>query len=346
MSPDSEKVEATSPNEKVALTNWKRLPCVPAEVCMSQCVQPGVHWREYIVFLDGTSDRLYLYHIKMGIWSTLISKRPFNSAEGCPLAVFGASHDDQDLILVSNFGRIYKYFVETGRWKIFDKLNTYDQLQFNNIITTTYSIKCVFLATVNTTMSSDQPQSSVLLLWQEDNSESSDVHLYLRRFQNSEWTDPIELKGTYAFLDEEVSHISYAISQSNLYVNIDAYGGSDIYCINNQNVMSTIPLPTLLTKTTICSVKDTMFSFGGQVEDDEQEQPSSDVNRYNPGTMEWEPAGYMRSCRYSVIVTPILLDKADKIFVVGGDFGEVTDSDSETELTHHCRIAEICDISP
>ena len=352
MSPDSEKVEATSPNEKVALTNWKRLPCVPAEVCMSQCVQPGVHWREYIVFLDGSSDRLYLYHIKMGMWSTLISKGSFDSAKGSPLAVFGASHDDQDLILVSKYGSIYKYFVENGCWKIFDKLDTYGELQINNrtstsIYATTYYIKCVVVATANTT--SDQSQS-LFLLWQENpkktkHSRSSKEHLYLRRFQHSEWTDPVELVDTN-FLTDWLSHVSYAISQSNLYVNIGALT-SVIYCMNAQNVVTKIPLPSL-NKTTICSVKDTMFSFGGrvQVEDDEEEQPSSDVNRYNSSTMEWEPAGYMRSCRYSVIVTPILLDKADKIFVVGGDFGEVTDSDSETELTHHCRIAEICDISP
>ena len=85
-----------SPN--VTLTNWKRLTNIPANVNVSGFVQPGVHWREFLIFLDSSSHQLYLYHIKMSVWSTMISNDICTSANGCPLAVFG---EDQDLVLAS-----------------------------------------------------------------------------------------------------------------------------------------------------------------------------------------------------------------------------------------------------
>ena len=215
----------------------------------------------------------------------------------------------------------YKYFMESGHWKIFDKLAGDRCL----CITPGCRLDSVFLV-------SDQPQSLVLL-WQEYDRSYSDIYstkrLYLRRFQTSQWTDPVELVNNN-FLCRTVTHISYAISQSNLYVNMD---GSVVYSINAQNVVSKIPLPSALTKTTIFAVKDTMFSIGGQ---DMGKQPNSVVSRYNPDTKEWDPAGYMLSCRYSVsaVVFCQKRDNVEKVFVVGGKFVESTD----------CRITEVCDV--
>ena len=83
-----------------------------------------------------------------------------------------------------------------------------------------------------------------------------------------------------------------------------------------------IRLPSL-SRFTISSANDTVFSFGGM---DEDGQLSSDVNRYNRATKEWEPAGYMRSCRYSVIVSSFHKDDENVdtgIIVVGGVLGEI-----------------------
>ena len=312
--------------KNVTLTNWKRLSNVPANVNLSRFVQPGVHWREFLVFLD---HQLYLYHIKMGVWSALFSNGMCSPAKGCPLAVFD---DDQDLVLLSSNGSIYKYFLESGQWKIFDKLSDC-RPRFSK--SRSFVLDSVFLV-------SDQPKSLVLL-WQEyerpysfqvslstqeDDYFCATKYLYVRRFQNSKTSDPVKL-AYKSFLCQTVSHISYAISQSNLYVNID---GSVIYCINNQNVVSTIPLPPL-TKTTICSVKDNMFSFGGL---DTETQPNSDVSRYNSDTNKWEPIGYMYSCRYSVTAVPFVQEESgvNSVFIVGGKFGESTE----------CKITEICDV--
>ena len=89
---------------------------------------------------------------------------------------------------------------------------------------------------------------------------------------------------------------------------------------------------------TICAVNDTMFSFGGK---DEDNQPNSDVYRYNSVADEWEPAGYMRSSRYSVTVSTFLKDKDNTdIIVIGGVLGESEDP----KVTLTCRIAEVCEV--
>ena len=316
----AEQAAKSSYGSKVTLTNWKRLTNVPANVNFSGVVQPGVHWREYLVFLDHGNKQLYLYHIKIGVWSALFSTDMCDPATVCPLAVY-----DQDLILLSSNGVIYKYFMESGHWKVFDKLN--DSL----LNLSKEFVDSAILASI-----ADQ-QVSLFLLCQVNtttyNYACKKKCLHLRQFQNSRWSSPVELYGSpsdAAILDKTVSNISYAIVQSNLYVNID---GSGVYCISTRNRhISTIPLPSL-TKTTICSVKDTLFSFGGQ---DVGKQPSSDVSCYNPHTKEWEPAGYMRTCRYSVFAVPLLRDENNvDIFVVGGKFIESAD----------CKVAEKCEVN-
>lgn len=84
-----------------------------------------------------------------------------------------------------------------------------------------------------------------------------------------------------------------------------------------------------------------MFPLGGA---DEDGQPSSDINRYNPATNEWEPAGYMHSCRYSVIVSPVFKNnKITNIIVIDGDFCKSKDSKAAYVL-QSCRITEICEV--
>ncbi len=68
---------------------------------------------------------------------------------------------------------------------------------------------------------------------------------------------------------------------------------------------------------TLHAIKDTLFSFGGR---DKDNQPTSDVLRYNPDTDTWENAGYMRSVRYNVAVVTIQ-DTTMDVIVLGGSLG-------------------------
>ncbi len=69
---------------------------------------------------------------------------------------------------------------------------------------------------------------------------------------------------------------------------------------------------------TLNVVKDTLFSFGGR---DRDNQPTSDVLRYNPDTDTWESAGYMRSSRYNVAVTTMQQGDTTEVYVLGGELG-------------------------
>ncbi len=89
------------------------------------------------------------------------------------------------------------------------------------------------------------------------------------------------------------------------------------------------PLPVLQSATacaspmyagsTLHAIKDTLFSFGGR---DEDNQPASDVLRYNPDTDTWESAGYMRSARYNVAVATVQ-DTTLDVVVLGGSLGSI-----------------------
>ncbi len=65
-------------------------------------------------------------------------------------------------------------------------------------------------------------------------------------------------------------------------------------------------------------IKDALFSFGGM---DRDNQPTSDVLRYNLDTDTWESAGYMRSARYNVAVTTMQQGDATEVYVLGGELG-------------------------
>ena len=78
-----------------------------------------------------------------------------------------------------------------------------------------------------------------------------------------------------------------------------------------------VPLPPY-TASTLHVVKGNLFAFGGREQDN---QPSSDVLRYNPVSNSWESAGYMRSARYNVVVTTVQQDNDLDVLVFGGSFG-------------------------
>ncbi len=69
---------------------------------------------------------------------------------------------------------------------------------------------------------------------------------------------------------------------------------------------------------TLHVIKDTLFSFGGR---DEDNQPTSDVLRYNKYTDTWDSAGYMRSSRYNAAVTTMQQSDTTEVYVLGGELG-------------------------
>ena len=312
---------------KVTLTNWKRVANCPFDIAADGSVQ-AVHWCDYVVLFDFKEREMFLYHHKWGMWSSVNTSNDLSGVGivwGCPLAVL-----NQDLILLSSNGEIYKFILEIGHWKVDEFLRIQDDL-LENYSSYWYngSIRCNNVVLVPTF---DQ-QSLISLL---QNTKNKEHHLYLKEFHASKWSGAKELQK--AFLPPKANRISYALNESNLYVSTD----SAIYCINTNDqaekiMVTEIRLPSLA-KFTICGANDTIFSFGGRDQDD---QPNSDVSRYNPATNEWEPAGYMRSCRYSVTVTPFLRDKENKdVIVVGGILGE----SKQPPMTLTCRIAEICEV--
>lgn len=327
-----EEAPRSASNKVLTLTNWKRLPNVPPSVNLGGMVQPGVYWREFLVFLVASpKTQLYLYHLKSSVWSSMDSINLCKPAAGCPLAVFEGS-----LVLFSSSGSIYSHVMETGRWKQSAKLSS-------NLNSTSGQEAVVLVSTGSV-------DKTPLLLLSKDHPPGltsrgkGSSYLCLRQFQASKWSPPMKLR--YSFLDNirVPTRISYATSQSNLYV----CNGSIIYCINptitcavDQVEVSTVDVSSLgLTSVSICSVNETIFSFGGKDEDD---QPTSSVYRYSSQTKEWEPAGYMRSCRFSATVTPYVPQDGTtdntNIIVVGGEYGSVKDS---TVLP--CQIAEVCEV--
>ena len=101
---------------------------------------------------------------------------------------------------------------------------------------------------------------------------------------------------------------------------------------------------------TIHVVKKSLFSFGGR---DKDNQPTSDVLRYNPDTDTWESAGYMRSCRYNATVATINQAENLDVIVLGGSFGSSqyvmkprlqtkTKTDNKQEWEDATSIVERC----
>ena len=319
---------------KVTLTNWKRVANSPFNIASDRPVQ-AVHWCDYVVLFDVREKEMYLYHHRCGIWSAVYNSfddlRQVSTSMGClmPVAVL-----KQDLILLSSKGEIYKFILKTGHWKIDDFLRIQDdrlENQHFKIKSSSQSTSSLINCNDVILLSTFDQQSLIALLQTTKNREE---HLYLKQFRDSRWLGAKELQR--AFFTNKTTRVSYALSNSNLYVNTD-FALYHIDTDKAEKVMVTeISLPSL-NKFTICAANDTVFSFGGV---DEDGQPSSDVNRYNPATNEWEPAGYMRSCRYSVVVSSFQRDEVNTdIIVVGGVLGEI----NQPRATLTCRIAEICE---
>ena len=122
----------------------------------------------------------------------------------------------------------------------------------------------------------------------------------------------------------------------------------------NQESEEKIPemTPPPYTDCTFHVVKDTLFAFGGR---DEDNQPTSDLLRYNPDTDSWESAGYMRSARYNVAVVTVQQDGVYTIHVLGGSYGNtrlemkpkvLTEAATEVKEHWECStcVAEKCTV--
>lgn len=92
---------------------------------------------------------------------------------------------------------------------------------------------------------------------------------------------------------------------------------------------------------TIASVEDTLFAFGGK---DEDNQPTSDVYRYNPVSKLWEAAGYIRNARYRTTVTSVVQEDSGltDVFVIGGCSGFVYGINNGLVIS---RVTESCEVA-
>ena len=280
---------------KVTLTNWKRLNNSPEKLPQASAVQ----WNDHIFVLarDGTA---LLYHIKHSMWSALV-KCTAQLLDGPPLAVYRG-----EIITVCADGRVAAFDMSSCRWKWMEELR----------IPTTATRQGYQVSINEGTIIANKDMLYAILRGEE------------RLFGYSSPLWMCRLSYTPQSGWETVSDIENGTTMSAVIVNTDLYIKVDnrLYKKNlisqssEGNGTSTLPeiTPPPHEESTLHVVKENLFAFGGR---DEDNQPSSDVLRYNPGSNSWESAGYMMSARYNVVVTTVQQDNDLDVFVFGGSFG-------------------------
>ena len=314
---------------KVTLTNWVRLTNAPLLLPRPSAVQ----WNEYVFLLtrDGTA---LLYHTKQGIWSVLPRCNKLLPSGPPPLTL----HNGQ-ILTMSSSGEILSYDLQYSQWETLQ----YPRLQ--------HGLNSVHVAALTS-------NSAALLATAQLNNQAPPTML-ANNFCNvhichtNKWekicdigTRPLQstaLLGSdlYVLAGERVYKVTLPRhkgppgSKSTPSVSPLAppkLGGGLVGYPLQMPVRSVKEEPLLLgsqeqptgiksppyTDSTLHVVKDTLFAFGGR---DKDNQPTSDVLRYNPDTDSWESAGYMRSARYNVAVATVRQDSTYNVYAIGGSLG-------------------------
>ena len=340
----------------VTLLNWRRLTNTPVQFNVALHVQALV-WKEYVAVISNVSS-IHLYHLKHGFWSQL----PVNSQcsdppmSGCPFAVYNG-----DLVFVANSSRdIYKLDTSAGtRWVKFKDDTVTAQVQQQPAVPgrARGGIQQIPFHGLGGLGSSATPVRSCILISAsifgeslillEADSQNPCLLATLQCFIKSRWS---QAKALQTKIDSQQPahpiHLSFGIVPDYMYVS----NGTKIFQLHvsaealkkDIQIKVTEISPTPLSSFTIACVDDTLFSFGGR---DSDNQPSSDVFRYDPHSQKWEPAGYMRNARYLAIVVPVQdqgqgNEGTTKIVVIGGCLGE-----TGLSSTLVSRVTEMCDIS-
>ena len=314
------------------LTNWKRLTNTTIEFDVKNAL--ALVWREYIVVIDGSSpETLHFYHLKHGLWSKVSANVPSCDGERSIITLMGgctfATHRD-NLIILSNTGHVYKF--SGNKWIVCPELTV---LLCDNL--DAYNRRSIF---TSSPIGDDALDSLILL-------ESQDIlslHTF-RYFQTSRWSQPKKLqKSIYVFYPQPSRyqgyrgsyHSSFVVMKGSIYVS----NGKEVCSISllkpGADIIPVVEITKLeVLQYTISAVDGTLFAFGGK---DEENQPSSDVYRYNSSSEIWEPAGYMRNARYGAIVTPVTQNKDVSILVIGGYLGRVNDVWLCSRVMESCEV--------
>ena len=267
----------------------------------------AIQWNEYIVFLtkDGT---VLLYHIKLKMWTTL-SKCTSTVAGGLPLASYRGQ-----ITTMSHNGDLVSF--GSSQWE------TVQGLSSTLITEGGYFIKIsrAMIIPNNDTL-------YAVVEWGKDTTQRKPVSgtkkcNALSYDPKSGWTIVHSLEATNlqsaALIDSDL----YIWASCAMYRVCLASVSDDNMSTSESGTDQDMKIPTLALPphqgSTLHAVKGNLFAFGGR---DQDNQPSSDVLRYNPGSNMWESAGYMRSSRYNVVVTTVQQDNDLDVLVFGGSFG-------------------------
>ena len=266
----------------------------------------AIQWNEYIVFLtkDGT---VLLCHTKHNMWTTL-SKCTHAVPDGLPLANYRGQ-----ITTLSNRGQLVSF--ASSQWRSPHGLGSTLMAGSNGQLN-------IYRAVII-------PNNDILYVviqWCEETTQPQQRHATVTRGPTQCDVLSYDPKCDWKI----VKNIPTTYLQSAALVNSDLYiwAGYTMYRISLSSDTSTsetdqdTKIPTLSHPphegSTLHVVKGNLFAFGGREQDN---QPSSDVLRYNPGSNSWENAGYMRCARYNVVVTTVQQDNDLDVLVFGGSFG-------------------------
>ncbi len=284
----------------MTLTNWERLNNAPILLPNASAVQ----WNEYIFVLasDGTA---LLYQTKLKLWCMLPSCT-FSVKQNIPLVNYKGK-----ILTVSNNFKLITFDVSSSSWKAatFNPPGQVSSIAVNG--DTLY-------AKVQKEIINERASSYSYISSSVSTMSSWDSHIkykyILFSLTTGEWKKHSEIKEIKEWNSKFFQISDYFFEQTA--TKIYRHKLTDL----NSQPLQAITAPSYKAST-LYILKDVLFSFGGR---DEDNQPTSDVLRYNLDTDTWESAGYMRSCRYNVAVTTMQQGDATEVYVLGGELGSTT----------------------
>ncbi len=335
-----EDYSTPSQRSKVTLSNWVRLNNAPLLLPRASAVQ----WNDY-VFVLASDDTALLYHNKHNMWS-MLPNSPYTSTNFAPALTL---HNGRILTMSSN-GLAATFDPQLCRWTVLDDMRMDEGNRPRLLVSSNNNLYSVvdFKTQVK-----QETYLSLARLQQQPLHTDCTVFSYN---PNSKWEKICEIGSSplksaavvggtlFVHAGEEMFKLTLPVkptvvanlrntklppTTTNMLAFLDPVLAVSHTGINTTPSKKTprnrpAPLPVLQSATacasptyagsTLHAIKDTLFSFGGR---DKDNQPTSDVLRYNPDTDTWESAGYMRSCRYNVAVATV----QDTTLVLGGSLG-------------------------
>ncbi|XP_064391790.1 uncharacterized protein LOC135339578 [Halichondria panicea] len=353
----------SSQKSKVTLTNWVRLSNAPLLLSRASAVQ----WNDY-VFVLASDGRALFYHSKHNIWS-MLPKSPYTSANLAPALTLYKGR----ILTTSVNGEMSTFDSQLCQWTVVKDLNLFEGsgpriiASDNNILYSVVDFKTqvqqeyeqirrsdnfrqVSYKHTECTVFSYDPSSKWEKICEIGSSPLKSAAvvggtLFVHAGQDMfKLTQPVQPEVAANPKLEINTILPSAQTTTELNFGMQALAVSHTG-INAHNIPRNLPPQGQLQSATACAsptyagstlhaIKETLFSFGGR---DKDNQPTSDVLRYNPDTDTWESAGYMRSARYNVAVA-IVQDTIIDVIVLGGSFGSsehimterAVESDSKT----------------